>query len=60
MLLITSYGFRDALEIGYQARPKIFTRQIEKPSMLYARVTEVPERVCADGTSKRRSIMPRR
>ena len=49
VLLITSQGFRDALEIGYQARPKIFARRIEKPSMLYARVVEVPERVRADG-----------
>jgi 5-oxoprolinase (ATP-hydrolysing) len=50
VLLIVSQGFRDALEIGYQARPKIFARKIEKPSMLYARVTEVPERVRADGS----------
>ena len=50
VLLIVSQGFRDALEIGYQARPKIFARRIEKPSMLYARVAEVPERVRADGT----------
>ena len=50
LLLIVSQGFRDALEIGYQARPKIFARQIEKSSMLYARVAEVPERVRADGT----------
>ncbi len=50
VLLITSYGFRDALEIGYQARAKIFARRIEKPSMLYARVAEVAERVHADGT----------
>jgi 5-oxoprolinase (ATP-hydrolysing) len=50
VLLIVSQGFRDALEIGYQARPKIFARQIVKPSMLYARVAEVPERVRADGT----------
>jgi 5-oxoprolinase (ATP-hydrolysing) len=49
LLLIVSQGFRDALEIGYQARPKIFARKIEKPSMLYARVVEVPERVHADG-----------
>jgi 5-oxoprolinase (ATP-hydrolysing) len=49
VLLIVSQGFRDALEIGYQARPKIFARKIEKPSMLYARVAEVPERVHADG-----------
>jgi 5-oxoprolinase (ATP-hydrolysing) len=50
LLLIVSQGFKDALEIGYQARPKIFARQIEKPAMLYARVAEVPERVRADGT----------
>ena len=36
VLLLVSEGFRDALEIGYQARPKIFARKIEKPSMLYA------------------------
>ncbi|MEX2167333.1 MAG: hydantoinase B/oxoprolinase family protein [Methyloceanibacter sp.] len=50
VLLIVSEGFRDALEIGYQARPKIFARRIEKPSMLYARVVEMPERVRADGS----------
>ena len=50
VLLIVSEGFRDALEIGYQARLKIFARRIEKPSMLYASVVEVPERVRADGT----------
>jgi 5-oxoprolinase (ATP-hydrolysing) len=50
VLLIVSQGFRDALEIGYQARPKIFARRIEKPSMLYAKVAEVPERVHADGS----------
>ena len=50
VLLIVSQGFRDALEIGYQARAKIFARKIEKPSMLYAHVAEVPERVHADGT----------
>jgi 5-oxoprolinase (ATP-hydrolysing) len=49
ILLLVSQGFRDALEIGYQARPKIFARRIEKPSMLYARVAEVSERVRADG-----------
>ena len=50
VLLVVSQGFRDALEIGYQARPKIFARRIEKPSMLYAAVAEVPERIRADGT----------
>lgn len=48
-LLITK-GFRDALKIGYQARPKIFAKQIVKPEMLYERVTEIDERVRADGT----------
>jgi 5-oxoprolinase (ATP-hydrolysing) len=50
VLLLVSEGFRDALEIGYQARPKIFARKIEKPSMLYVRVAEVPERIRADGS----------
>ncbi len=48
-LLITR-GFRDALKIGYQARPEIFARKIVKPEMLYERVAEVAERVRADGT----------
>jgi 5-oxoprolinase (ATP-hydrolysing) len=50
VLLLVSEGFRDALEIGYQARPKIFARNIEKPLMLYARVAEVAERLRADGS----------
>ncbi len=49
ILLITK-GFRDALRIGYQARPKIFAKHIVKPDMLYERVVEVDERVRADGT----------
>ncbi|MGZ5854641.1 MAG: hydantoinase/oxoprolinase family protein, partial [Xanthobacteraceae bacterium] len=48
--LITTAGFRDALRIGYQARPKIFARHIIKPDILYERVIEVAERVRADGT----------
>jgi 5-oxoprolinase (ATP-hydrolysing) len=49
-LLVTTKGFRDALKIGYQARPKIFARHIVKPDMLFERVIEVGERVRADGT----------
>ena len=49
-LLVTTKGFRDALKIGYQARPKIFARHIIKPEMLYESVVEVDERVRADGT----------
>src|SRR6516162_8957461 len=52
-LLVISKGFRDAIKIGYQARPKIFARQIIKPEMLYERVVEVDERVRADGTVER-------
>ncbi len=52
-LLVVTKGFRDALAIGYQARPKIFARQIIKPDMLYERVVEVEERVRADGTVER-------
>jgi 5-oxoprolinase (ATP-hydrolysing) len=50
MALVTTRGFRDALEIGYQARPKIFAKAIVKPELLYAAVAEIDERVLADGT----------
>ena len=52
-LLLITKGFRDALRIGYQARPKIFAKHIIKPDMLYERVAEVEERVRADGTVER-------
>jgi 5-oxoprolinase (ATP-hydrolysing) len=53
-LLLVTKGFRDALRIGYQARPKIFAKHIVKPDMLYERVVEVDERVRADGTIERK------
>ena len=53
-LLLTTKGFRDALRIGYQARPKIFAKHIIKPEMLFERVAEVDERVRADGTIERK------
>jgi len=49
-LLLITKGFRDALRIGYQARPKIFARHIITLEMIYERVVEVDERVRADGT----------
>jgi 5-oxoprolinase (ATP-hydrolysing) len=52
-LLVTTKGFRDALRIGYQARPKIFAKEIVKPDMLFERVIEADERVHADGTIER-------
>ena len=48
-VLVTTHGFRDALKIGYQARPKIFARHIIKPHVLFERVVEVSERARADG-----------
>ncbi|MFL6821234.1 MAG: hydantoinase B/oxoprolinase family protein [Xanthobacteraceae bacterium] len=53
-LLLITKGFRDALRIGYQARPKIFARHIIKPEMVYECVVEVDERVRADGTVEKK------
>ncbi len=50
LLLAVTRGFRDALRIAYQNRPKLFDRQIVLPEMLYREVVEVDERVGADGT----------
>ncbi|MCX5497158.1 hydantoinase B/oxoprolinase family protein [Kaistia dalseonensis] len=49
-LLLITRGFRDALKIGYQARPDIFAKKIIKPELLYERVSEIGERVRVDGT----------
>ncbi|WP_458078103.1 hydantoinase B/oxoprolinase family protein [Streptomyces sp. EMB26] len=49
-LLVVTRGFRDALRITYQNRPHIFARRIDLPLPLHERVTEVDERVAADGT----------
>ena len=35
-LLVTTRGFRDALRIGYQERPRLFDRHIVLPELLYA------------------------
>ena len=48
-ILVTTKGFRDALVIGDQTRPKLFSRQIVKPKPLYKEVVEVDERVNAQG-----------
>ena len=48
-LLVTTRGFRDALRIAYQARPKLFERRIALPELLYERVIEAEERVGAHG-----------
>jgi len=48
-LLVTTRGFRDALRIAYQDRPRLFERQIVLPELLYARVVEADERMAVDG-----------
>ncbi|MSO80211.1 MAG: 5-oxoprolinase [Alphaproteobacteria bacterium] len=48
-LLAITRGFRDALRIGYQARPRLFDRHIVLPDMLYERVVEIDERVDVAG-----------
>jgi 5-oxoprolinase (ATP-hydrolysing) len=47
--LIVTEGFADALAIGYQNRPDIFALNIIKPTPLYDRVIEAPERMNATG-----------
>ncbi|MGA0572391.1 hydantoinase B/oxoprolinase family protein [Variovorax sp. VNK109] len=48
-LLVTTRGFRDALRIAYQNRPRLFDRRILLPELLYARVIEANERMGAHG-----------
>ena len=48
-LLVTTRGFRDALRIAYQNRPRIFDRNIQLPELLYSAVIEAQERVGAHG-----------
>jgi 5-oxoprolinase (ATP-hydrolysing) len=48
-VLFITRGFRDALRIAYQNRPRLFDRHIVLPEMLYAKVVEVEERVGAKG-----------
>ncbi len=48
-LLVTTRGFRDALRIAYQNRPRLFDRQIVLPELLYSAVVEAQERVGAQG-----------
>ncbi|WP_149179043.1 hydantoinase B/oxoprolinase family protein [Streptomyces sp. TRM49041] len=48
-VLVITEGFRDALRIAYQNRPRIFDRRILLPEAVYDRVVEVPERTDAHG-----------
>lgn len=48
-VLVTTAGFRDALRIATQARPRLFDRRIVLPELLYQRVIEADERMDAQG-----------
>ncbi|MFW7341347.1 hydantoinase B/oxoprolinase family protein [Pollutimonas sp. H1-120] len=48
-VLLTTRGFRDALRIAYQNRPRLFDRHIVLPELLYEQVLEIDERVDASG-----------
>jgi 5-oxoprolinase (ATP-hydrolysing) len=48
-VLVITRGFRDALRIAYQARPRLFDRHIVLPELLYATVIETHERIGAHG-----------
>ena len=47
--LFITQGFRDALRIAYQNRPRIFDLNVVLPTLLYAKVVEVAERMGAHG-----------
>ncbi len=53
-LLVITRGFRDALRIAYQNRPRLFERHIVLPSLLYERVIEADERIGAHGEVERK------
>ncbi|WP_339781235.1 hydantoinase B/oxoprolinase family protein [uncultured Thalassospira sp.] len=48
-VLVTTAGFRDALRIAYQNRPRLFDRNIKLPESLYERVIEASGRFNAQG-----------
>jgi 5-oxoprolinase (ATP-hydrolysing) len=48
-LLVITRGFRDALRIAYQNRPRLFDCHIVLPELLYCAVVEAQERVGAHG-----------
>lgn len=47
---ITTRGFADILQIGYQNRPRLFELDIRKPQPLAEACLEVDERLAADGS----------
>jgi len=52
-VLVITRGFRDALRIASQARPRLFDLRIVLPELLYQRVIEADERIGAHGETIR-------
>ncbi|KAF8860972.1 5-oxoprolinase [Acephala macrosclerotiorum] len=50
--LIVTKGFRDLIDIGNQARPRLFDLAISKPETLYDKVIEIDERVTVEEFSE--------
>ena len=48
-VLVTTKGFRDALRLAYQNRPRLFDRNIKLPETLYESVIEADGRFDAQG-----------
>jgi 5-oxoprolinase (ATP-hydrolysing) len=48
-VLAITRGYRDALRIAYQNRPRLFDRHIVLPELLYSQVIEIDERIGAHG-----------
>ncbi|MFM8573648.1 MAG: hydantoinase B/oxoprolinase family protein, partial [Pirellula sp.] len=47
--LVTTQGFEDLIEIGYQDRPELFAIHVRKRSKLYEQSVGIVERLDADG-----------
>ncbi len=50
VVLITTVGFEDALDVGDQVRPELFARTVRRVAPLGVRVISVPGRIGADGS----------
>ncbi|KUJ15080.1 uncharacterized protein LY89DRAFT_671471 [Mollisia scopiformis] len=50
--LVVTKGFRDLIDIGNQARPRLFDLNIRKPETLYDKVVEIDERVTVEEFSE--------
>lgn len=47
--LLTTRGFGDAFQIGYQNRPQLFEKAVRLPEPLYSQAAEMNERTAASG-----------